>query len=586
MNALIEVLESLAGSMLPWLLLALAVASALLFAYLAFVRGSSSLATRNMRSNSSSDQFAAMRTIADLQTKWEGKRNYVDTLRKGPNPQDEFKGWFEDEKKLCNQFWTEKDRLIKEQELRIKEYPEAQRRYLAIVNESERNPHSTWIYIGLLLLMGIEATGFSLIFADRLTDTASARAVEQYAIGIAIVIAAFALYFAHRVGVAVYRQGYARTAHLHAPGNSLTRTPDNEGLQLSQEEVDAHLPQSIRIINRSNYVHEAAGEAKRSNKLIPRFPIKLWIYVAVVVIFGTFVAFVRLGQIEEFYAKQAQQQAAIAASDSSPETNLSVPPGVMKSKQEAAEVITQEVLDKEKRGKQLAILVFIAIFFIAQTLGVVLAASRGFASNDGEKAFKGIRAFHELHGDISLEQWKLKLEADIDSADRYAQESLTGWQLGLQTAFTNKAMPVPNEAFFAQCAGDFSHRTYGAYVQLLEHAKSATKRGTAAMPQFAPQPATVGGPIGEVEASAAPTNASSLAASGVPVGTQQQSPSVEYFITSSTGDESVETCSLAQLKQRILVGELSNLALLNVRLAGQPGRFVRWAEFAKREFEV
>lgn len=602
MNALTNFLESLSGSVLPWLLLTLALVAAAIFGYLAFRgsgsgQGSLSGGVGKMARNRNSNQSDVMGTFSNLQEHWKGERNYDDTLRNGPIMQGVFSGWFAEEGKLCDSFMTAKEKLEDEQEGRYQEHPKVQQEYLEIVNESERKPHSLLIYAGLFFLMAVEATGFSLIFADRLSDTASAQAVQQYAIGISIVIAVFALYFADRIGRAVYRQGYAHTAHLHAPLAALART-SKKALGVEDAIEDATFAQSIRIINRSDFVDGAAAEVRKSNKMIPRFPIKLWIYVAGVIAFGLMVGLVRIGQIDEYYAKEAQKEAAVAATESVAPTkgNLSIPPGISQPKSEASDAISQEALDKEKRGKQLAIGVFIMIFFIAQTLGVVLAAARGFASNHGEEAQKAMKAFRDSHGDISMTQWKETLKLEVAGADRYAQETLTAWQLGLQTAFTNKAIPVPNAEFFEQCARDFSHRNYSSYLQFKEHAAQVTIRYIASMPQVPPfhtQPLGHASPASQQAPQPAPSpgqaNVESMSVKASPAwtsGAEQPAPPqttlIEYFLTVATGGEQVERCTLADLKDRILGGQFDNLAALNVRLAGQPGSFVPWAEFAKR----
>lgn len=592
MNALIDLLESLSGTVLPWLLLTLASLLAIAFAIHAVrsrqsANGSSTGGIGNMGRTRNSNQSDAMRTMSELKMTWASKRNYVDTLRAGPIAQGAFTGWFAEECELCDSFATAKKKLLDEKSLREKEHPKTYQRYLEIVNESERKPHSLPIYAGLFLLMAVEATGFSLIFADRLSDTASAQAIQQYAVLISIVIAAFALYFADRIGRAVYRQEYAHSAHLHAHGNSLARSINRAlGFDDEDKDSDANYGQSIRIINRSDFVDRVAADARRQNKLIPRFPIKLWIYVVGVVAFGTMVGLVRMGQIDEFYAKEAQKEAAIASSESAAPSkgNLSIPPGISQSKTETSEAISQEALDKEKRGKQLAIGVFIMIFFLAQTLGVVLAAARGFASNLSEKAFKAIKAFRDKHGDISLEQWGLMLQSEVESAERYSQESLTGWQLGLQTAFTNKAMPVPSEAYFAQCVRDFSHRTYAAFVQLKQHAAQAAAQTIAAMPHVTPQYAP---PVQPAPQYVPPQQYAQPATQYMPQ--QQAVPSdstIEYFVSTSTGGEQVQRCLLAEFQSRILSGQFPNLAALNVRIAGQPEAFVPWLEFAKRGIQA
>lgn len=576
MNALIGTLEAISGSLLPWVLLGATVLLALLFGFLAWRRGSSNSAGHfstngglSMARSRNGNQSDALRSMSDLQMTWAAKRNYVDTLRAGPILEGTFAGWFAEERELCDSFATAKQRLTDSQALREKQHPEVQQRYLSIVNETERKPHSALIYFGLLLLMAVEATGFSMIFADRINDSAPAQLAQQYGVLIAGALAALFLFFAHFTGVRIYRQGYAHAAHVLAPGASLARTVKYE-LGIGDDLEDKEAAQSTRIANRSRFVDHAAGAASLKNKITPRWPTVFWIYCFAVVVFACVVGAMRLAQIDEYYTKEAQRSASVAASENSQKDSraVAVPNGVVQSKMETGDAITQEALDQERRGKQLAIGIFVMIFLFVQILGVLLASARGFASSKGETAYKGIREFQARHGDISIDQWKLELKSEAESAERYAQESLTGWQLGLQTAFTNKAMPVPNELFFSQCVRDFSPRAYSTFLQLKEHAAQTTTQTIATMSRFVPQ--HVHTPVPAVAAPAAPS-----------IG-KTDDMLVDFFVTSASGGEAVEQCSLSSLRAHILNGRFDNLATLNVRPSGQPDRFVPWVEFVRR----
>jgi hypothetical protein len=551
MNSIISFLEAMDGKVLPPSLLAI------LFALTAF----HALKHLRLADNQGNGNWLSRpnSSFSTLSSKWVVQRDYTDTLRAGPVHSGRFFGWFPDEIKICDEFSSTKQQLENERELRLLDHPSRLERYLAVVGELERKPASFWVYAGLLMLMAVEATGFSIIFADRLSDSASAQIVERYAYGIAIVIAVMALYFAHRVGVLLYRQGYARGAHLLAPGRSLKRTINgghdgNAALTIADDSVDNECPQSTRIINRSDYVNAAAAKAGENNVLTPRFTGHFWVYVVGVTVFGLIVGAVRIGQIDEYYAKDVQRM--VRNSNANPELSaedLSKPPRVTESQKQAEQVVTQEVLDSEKRGKMLAIGVFVMIFFTVQTLGVVLAAARGFASNEGEKAYKGIETFKRRVGDLNIEQFKARIQNDINMAERYAQETLHAWQIGLQTAFKNKAIPVPDEAFFNRTITDLPKRTYEAYLGL----KKAPENDE-------------GPEVGIISSSSSQTRLRGADASTL----------VEYYVKSTEGGEHEEEITLADLKHKVAEGDL-DAGKLMVRPAGSPVRYLTFQEFVR-----
>jgi uncharacterized membrane protein len=563
LNSLINLLEAIDKGALPTALLIGLIVATAWFIYRWYDLHRTQSGQRMKNQFNQSDSANAEASISALRSRWVANRNYKDTLSAGPIMVSPHKGWFGEEVKICSEFRDAKAALEKQREARKQEHPIAAENYLNIVGESNRKPHSSWVFSGLLLLMAVEATGFSLIFADNLSDTASAQMVQRYAYMIAGVIAVVALLFAHWVGMRYYKQGYARTAHLLAPGQALERK-NNRGLTLGiseeHEKLDEDCDQSTRKINRSDFVNALAGVARSRNELIPHFPNLLWVYVAVVFIFGVVVGGVRLAQIDDYYSKQlkAAQAIANADADQTSATRGTRPPAVEQSSRESGQIITQESMDAEKRGKQLAILVFVLIFYIVQVLGVALSASRGFASEKGYEAFRKIEDFKERYGDISQEAYMLQIQAGIDEADRYAQETLQNWQLGLQTAFAQKAMPVPHEEYFKDCVTHFDQRTYENFLAVDKITASASTAPVASRTESRP----------------------SLHDEGAQGALSTVSDSIDFFVISTTGNEEIRQASLAELKRMLGDAELSSAGLM-VRRAGMPGAFEEYAKFVR-----
>lgn len=583
MNALIDLFEALSGSILPWIWLALATLLAAVFGYLA-IRGlqsgsSSRKGTQMSMNQTDGQQSQTPKIITKLLEKWKAARDYAETLKGGPNSSGTWAGWFDEEKILCGEFLTAKQTLADEENSRKLKYPTAAKRYLKIMNELDRHPHSAAVWLGLFFLLMAEAIGFALMFADSQFDWLPAAYVPWVATIVAALIASLAMFFAHKTGILVYKQGYAREAHLNAPDHALERTQE---LMLGEEDLDGPdakdpkkelLPQSTRIANRSKYVYAAAGEANRSSGsrtsgiLTPRLPRAFWIYCVVVLGVALFVGGLRFKQIDNFYEKQANRELAIATAESSAEkeNSPSIPPGISQSREEAKTVVTNEMIDSERKGKQIAAIIFVMIFVIAQTLGVVLSASRGFASDEGEKAYWRIRKFSNLHGDLSDEQWEEIVKNETKSADRYAQDALATWQLGLQTVYGGKARKVDNPEFFKNCVFNTGSRTYATYQRLIcidnTHVSPDDLEDRAS-----PGTQSIGKEILTTDYSEASSS----------------SKAVEYYVSTTTGEEQVLRDDLGSLALMIQAGKFQNPSALYVRLAGQRGPYQPWPEFARK----
>lgn len=128
-----------------------------------------------------------------------------------------------------------------------------------------------------------------------------------------------------------------------------------------------------------------------------------------------------------------------------------------------------------------------------------------------------------------------------------AQETLHRWQLGLQTAFKNKAIPVPDEEYFNQTITDLAQRTYSEYLNIAANNNMETK--------------SLSTTTGEV-----------LQPTG--------SESVEYYIRSANGEETIDEIALGELKRKVGEGELDTVGLM-VRVAGVPGKYRPYGEFLR-----
>lgn len=598
MNALIEGFEGLSGSLLPWVLIGVLLLAGLVFAIVAW-RGrngdfggrSSTRGSSMMSKNRNSGTDTSLRSITELVDRWKSQRTYREVLQRSPPQDGPFKGWFDDETKLCGEFHTEKRKLQENQPMRESEHPQIQQRYLAVVGESGRKPMSSAMLAGIILLAIVEAFGFALILAEISSDSASMQLTQFAGAAIAIIIATALVVFAHFAGTWIYEQGYAHSAHLLAPSKSLVGS-GTENLLIGKEDIDTEKHPSTRMFNRSKAVRDAATEAEKTGKLTPRWPISTWIYGVVIVAIAIGIGAVRFQQIAENASKETKRALSIATSESvqGDQRGPVVPGGVQSSKSELEKAVTDESIDQSRRTKYFGIIVFLMIFLCVQVMAVLLSNSRGFASDQGKKAYRKIENFEREHGDITLGQWKMRLQSFTDEADRFAQGALAEWQLGLQTAFATKAVPVPNEQFFAECVGDFSRRRYDVYLRLKAEMDAAGARAihpnylNGSTAQDSPHP--IAAPAHQITSSLNTTANSTTDASPAISRADAAEVLVDYFVTSSTGGEKVERCTLFHLRQCVADGQFSDLAGLNVRLAGQPDRYVSYAAFVRRSVQA
>ncbi len=590
MDFFITILETVSSGITPWILFSLFLAATAYFSF-KYWRYFSNSSHESTQMSGSKNQNSNNRSSTNTTTNWDTKRNYTDTLKSSPNRGGPFHGWFTDEETLCTEFRALRIAAVNQRANMLNSYPTKAEKYLSIVNEVNRKPAAWYVWGAVAVMMVIEAFGFGLIFADKINDTSTANTIQTYAVAISCLLAGAFLAFAHKIGHSCYSQNYSHTAH-QLSGNLGFKSDLEKSLKRDENEADTHEQHANRIANRSAFVRKCAINANDKNAKTPKYPFALIFYMVFVFMFGAVIAGIRLDSIDTYYKNQASTAAKInqeAGKPLSKNTPSNFPKEVISAKDDHTNLLTQETIESEKKGKQTATFIFVLIFFVVQTLAVLVSYSNGFASDDGEDAYKEIKAFRKLYGDIDKEKWISLVEEKIQSADSKAQETLTNWQLGLQTAFNQKSMKVVDHEFFQQSVNNFSSRTYSLYCLIKQKIEASETNRAERITRIIDTASTIDQTIASAPPSAvnisSPVSVSLSASSAASSPISGATDLYDYFIQSASGDETIYKASLEELKSKIMIGEVPP-AQLNLRLSGQPGRFKPWVELAKNNFEA
>lgn len=544
--------------------------------------------------NSRTSTNYLLASVQDLRQQWDGNRNYHTVIMNGAVRGGTFQGWFDDERKICQEF-KGKINQIKESKER---YPKTEEEYLKIVDEIDRKNKPWWIWALLAVLMIAEAYGFSILLAGYLNDSGSAAQDSNLALGLSVLISVVGLGAAYFVGANMYKHSYAwrvwkGSGHqirreLDSTDGGAVRTAATLGLSTADNSKDANRPQEVRMANRSNYVANlaAATSGSASQNKVSKYNSYFWIYSAVVLLFGIFVVTVRISAINDSFSKEVQRLQTIESVDKSTPTKPSTSgnsgsllQSLQDQSKDSENAASADALEKTRSTKQVVTFVYFILFLAVQAVAVIFTQRYGFASEEGEKAYQKLKEFREKNGATLSEEFEAKQKSDLELASQeataLAQSTLINWQIGLQTEFREGSATIDfNQRNAIQAAIDgASDRTYSRYLQL-EEQQNNTPLPPLAFVQPAAQSVVTTAQINtneyvvqDIDAPAPAITASSIF-------------SVEYFIRSTNGNEVILNSQLANLKALVADGELDANSLM-LRTAGQPGTYMAYRDFIK-----
>lgn len=580
MERWLEYLEALddGNTLMVWLL----VLMGLLIGCISWVMIKRGLVFSMSKQTSNIQRNSLLSSIHELREHWSSQRQYFDVLRHGPERSGKFAGWFEDETKICRQFGDQIDALALKDTAR---YPAVELEYLKIVDELGARPKPLWVLLIIVVMMVAEAYGLSILLAGYLNDTGTASQDNVLALFLSVLFSVVLLFLAVHIGAQAYKQRYARRVWKQSENQQIKREIHsfdgksvviNQSLGLSAEDnkADGRQGQPTRMANRSKYVADIMAETiggKKGNN-VEAYTSGFKIYVAAMTLLGILILVFRISAISDNFGKELVRAQQVASADTSTSVTASGRPKIVEQANDTAgQSITQESLERTKSTKIIGTLFYVLLFWLVQTLAVLLSSWYGFASDNGLAAYEKIRTFRQAHGAGALEEeYSERMFRDTErarsEARALASETLQNWQLGLQSEYRSghAGLNEDQRNLIDSTLNSAASRNFDAYVEIMK-----------------PKPGSIN---------------STKVSSGVEIGIKAPSdlpeanpvhtatdvdPKIDYIVINGGQTTSSEIVHLSELKARIGEAEIDP-GSVSLRQAGSSDPHVSYRDFMKQ----
>ena len=377
-----------------------------------------------------------------LRGHWSNRRSYSEVVRLGPELSGCFSGWFEDEVKICGEFRSKIDELGTES---IRRYPAVELEYLGIVDELHAKPKPLWLWLVIVAMVVAQAYNLSVLVVGYLevNDSYTAPERENLLLCMSGLMSISLLMLTVHIGAQAYKRRYALRVFVSSfgrikrgmdgPGGSFVPLAHSLGLSVEDNLKDVRQSQATRMANRSHYVAEILAETIGGVKKrkVSAYSNGFKMYFGYMALMGILILTLGINAINNDYLEQSN----------------------------AADIV--------------GVLLGVLLFWLIQALTMILASSYGFASNDGMMAYRKIRAFKKVFGEIPLiDEYKKRIDKDFSDAQaeakKLASETLRDWQSGLQSEYgsggvgmTEKQLKVIEQALESAVS-----RTFDRYMEI------------------------------------------------------------------------------------------------------------------------
>ena len=374
---------------------------------------------------------------------WCSYRSYYEVILHGPELSGRFAGWFQEEIKLCCDFRCKIDELKIKSKVR---YPAVEVEYLSIVDELHAKPKPLWLWL-VIVAMGVAQTYnllVSVVYYIDLSDSGGALERENLILlTLSVLMALTLLVLPVHVGAQAYKHRYARRVftssfgtinrRIDGPGGSFVHLAQGLGLSDEDNSKDVRQSRATRMANRSRYVanvlYETITGVKKTK--LSAYSNDFKMYFGCIALMGILILIIGISASNDNYPDQSKTVDIALA------------------------------------------LLSMLLFWLIQTLVVLLGSSYGFASDHGMDAYRKIQGFKKVFGEITLlGEHKKRIDKDVNDArieaKKMASETLRSWQLGLQSAYesgsfdiTEKQLNVTEEALKLPIS-----RTFDRYMEI------------------------------------------------------------------------------------------------------------------------
>ena len=369
-------------------------------------------------------------------------------------------GWFRAETALCADFASDLRAIAGEPDL----YDKA-KSYLNKVQELGRNKLNLFGWILIVLIVFVEALGFSYVLAGWTLPGASEALQVQGAFGIAFLIAVILVALTHLAGHEMHKRGLVRKARVWW----LNDKSDDKPTPLGSATGRVSLEHDYEDENEKNYV-QILNRVDHNAMATPGFP---WIGLAAIIV----IVSVAVGAT--YVRIQTQEQILMEESTLNGETRngfgfpglTQTPRELAQPQQEAQNDLFQDIADTKRRGGRVTFAVLATIFIFIQILGIIIGFKTGFAGKESNTARRIIGNFKSRR---EYEAWFARKLAHVS---RIAQGHLTRLQSKLQERAADFGVDK-QESEILRSSADRSFKAYVDNEHSEEQVREAERRDT------------------------------------------------------------------------------------------------------------
>ncbi len=545
---------------LPWALLIAILALMLLGWGIYSMFSRSRISSSSLRANSSTSRNDT--ELFDLETRWNSKRDYSAVYDKKPSAE-----WFEDERKLCIDFLEKLAKPPKHDA-----YPAEEKKYLEIVKESDSKPFSVWLWLFVVGLLAAEGLSMAYLVADLLNASGTQQQTNYLAVAILVLIMVLTVGAPKFVAYFQTHQFYAYNLYAEAPNSNLSLEGHGEAISMKDSpspdqkgnSSDMSLPSALRMRRRAGrLVRGILNAAIQSKKSPTRYHKAVYFFVPYLLIASVGIYLTRDKIIDQLQKEEAEiirlERDAARQARGDPPANRAQTASTQAGDAQGTSDLSQEAREAKADAQRRGILIFIFLFVGIQIIVFLLSTGRGFCSAKGADCYYKIEDFRKRHGNITEEEYKA-IVSDLDREHRMevtatAQRTLAAWQLGLNTAFSDRSIPKDVEPPVLEqihkLIGKANDRTFLTFAESKEGRAYLSDPTSKLFSGRSDDPSTHGASQGM----ASSTN------SGYPLGEVRDSAAgkkvaaeggiVEYIEEGDAAGAPPRCCSFAQLKERV-----------------------------------
>lgn len=296
-------------------------------------------------------------------------------LSSNATPDSSHPGWFTAERTLCQEY---KDFVHIQDENDFNEKVT----YLTKAGDNGRKATPAWIWVLTILMVFVEAMGFSYVLAGYTIPGASENLQQTGAYGIAFLISVILVAFTHFAGHELYRSGKIRGARrtwvdTGRKHDLFTSTMPLARPQSGDDQLPAYTQLCNRVGSHPGYLISAAT-------------------LAIVLLIAGGATYVR-GQVleKELEARVVGARSDLAGMPAADGLDMSaqavqLPAADAQSSQSADEKAIHDQADIDRHGGWATFIILAFVFVFLQMLGVIFGYRWGFAGENSAEAHRDI----------------------------------------------------------------------------------------------------------------------------------------------------------------------------------------------------